>query len=143
VIASRYHGVTMSTTRGTARALLPAALILVLCACTPAATPAASASASGLEAASLGLCAAVAALPDPSAVERVFTNEAHGALHSLAAAPGLDRADAARVLEAMEQVEADFPAADVARLASDLAALHAWTDEALRALGIEVPACTS
>lgn len=125
--------------------LLPVAVLLLLAACSspsPAATPAASASATGLEAASAGLCAAIAALPDAAEVERTFTNEAHEALHSLAAAPGLDRADAARVLEGMQQVETDFSTgADADALGTDLTALHASADEALRALEIEVPGC--
>jgi hypothetical protein len=95
----------------------------------------------GLEAASTGLCAAIAALPDATEVERTFTNEAHAALHSLAAAAGLDRADAARVLEGMEQVETDFNSGDAGALATDLVALHVSVDEALRALAIEVPVC--
>ena len=145
--ATDYHGSTMHSTRGFGRALLPIALILILGACTTEATPTVSAVAStdtsGLQAASVGICAAVAALPDASAAERVFTNQAHGALHSLAAAPGLDREDAARLLEAMEQLETDFAdATDQAQLGSDLVALQASADEALRALAIEVPACT-
>ena len=125
--------------------LLPLALALLLAACSsssPTVVPAASAAAAGLEAASSGLCAAIAALPDPAEVERTFTNQAHEALHSLAAAPGLDRSDAARVLEGMEQVETDFSGgADAGVLATDLMALHVSADEALRALQIEVPAC--
>jgi hypothetical protein len=125
--------------------LLSLALFALLTACSSASpTPTApeSAAATGLEAASTGLCAAIAALPDAAEAERTFTNEAHEALHSLAGDPGLDRADAARVLEGMEQVETDFSSgADAGVLATDLTALHVSADEALRALQIEVPAC--
>ncbi len=119
-------------------------VLVVLTACSsssPTDTPAASAPATGLDAASTGLCATIAALPDATEAERTFTNEAHAALHSLAAAAGLDRSDAARVLEGMEQVETDFSSGDAGALATDLTALHASADEALRALAIEVPPC--
>lgn len=71
----------------------------------------------------------------------MFANAAHAALHTLAAAPGLDRADAARLLEAMQRVETAFSSGDAGALATDLAALHVSADAALRALAIEVPVC--
>lgn len=127
-----------------ARALLLAAVPALLAACAASSASPSTAGgvpASGLGAASSGVCAAIAALPDADAAERTFTDRAHAALHSLAGDPGLDRADAARVLEAMEQVETDFDASDTDRLPADLGALHASTDEALRALSVEIPAC--
>jgi hypothetical protein len=91
---------------------------------------------------SSGVCAAIAALPDRSASERAFSNLAHDALHGLAAEPGLSRALSARLLEAMERVEADFRrATDVAALSTDLGELQASTDAALQALDRQVPAC--
>lgn len=81
-------------------------------------------------------------LPDRSAAKRAFVNLAHQALHDLAADPRLDRSMSARVLEAMEKVEADFSRSpDVGALTDDLAKLLAAADSALRALGEEVPAC--
>jgi hypothetical protein len=101
-----------------------------------------SASAVGLSASSVGVCEAIAALPDPAAAERAFTNVAHDALHGLAGDPRLSRSMSARVLEAMQRVEADFSrSADVATLSGDLAELHTSADSALEALGEEVPAC--
>ena len=95
-----------------------------------------------MSASSSGVCAAIAELPDQSGAERAFTNMAHDALHGLAAEPRLSPAMSARVLEAMEKVEADFRrSADVAMLSADLTDLHASADAALEALGGEVPAC--
>jgi len=119
-------------------------ITLILCACSPvggaSATP--SRPAIGLPASSSGVCQAIAALPDLSAAERAFTNLAHEALHGLAADPRLDRSMSARVLEAMEEVEADFrQTPGVGVLTDDLAKLHTAADGALQALGVEVPAC--
>lgn len=95
-----------------------------------------------LGAASEGLCAALAALPDAASAERAFVNQAHDALHALAAAPSLDRSASARVLEAMDRVEQDFDAAaGGAGLGADLEALHSAADDALGALGIQVTPC--
>lgn len=48
----------------------------------------------------------------------------------------------ARVLEAMDKVEADFSRSpDVGALTDDLAKLLAAADSALQALGEEVPTC--
>ena len=67
---------------------------------------------------------------------------AHDALHGLAGDPRLSRSLSARVLEAMQKVEADFSQTpDVAMLSGDLAELRASADTALRALGEDVPAC--
>ena len=74
--------------------------------------------------------------------ERAFTNVAHDALHGLAADPRLDRPMSARVLEAMQKVEADFerPPGE-AVLTADLTELRASADAALQAIGEAVPAC--
>jgi hypothetical protein len=117
---------------------------LVLSACSPVAGASATPGLAklGLSASSSAVCEAMAALPDLSAAERTFTNVAHEALHGLAADPRLDRSMSARVLEAMERVEADFSrSADAALLSNDLGELHGSADAALRALGEEVPAC--
>jgi hypothetical protein len=96
----------------------------------------------GLPASSSGVCKAIAALPDLSAAERAFTHLGHEALHGLAADPRLDRSMSARVLEAMEKVEADFSQSpDITVLTDDLGELHASADAALQALGVQVPAC--
>jgi hypothetical protein len=119
-------------------------LLLLLSACSAVASASASASqpALGLPASSSGVCQAITALPDLSAAERAFTNLAHDALHGLAADPRLDRSTSARLLEAMQKVEADFSQSpDVAVLTDDLVELHGSTDTALHALGVEVPAC--
>jgi hypothetical protein len=88
------------------------------------------------------VCQALNALPDVTAAERAFTNVAHEALHGLAADPRLSRSVSARVLEAMQKVEADFSGSTAASaLSDDLGDLQASTDAALGALGEEVPAC--
>lgn len=123
-----------------------ACIALVLSACSPLASAAGTPSqpALGLAASSSGVCQSIVALPDVSAAERAFTNLAHEALHVLAADPRLGRSLSARVLEAMEKVEADFSQSpDVAVLTDHLAELHASADAALRALGEEVPACAT
>lgn len=97
---------------------------------------------SGLEQASIGMCKALAALPDPAAARRAFANEAHDALHALAADPRLDRSASARILEAMQKVESDFSAStDRSILGSDLATLSAAAEDALRTIGEDVPRC--
>ncbi len=125
-------------------------LALVLSACGPGlilptgpmASTTPTAPALGLDSASSGLCDAAAGLPDRVAVERAFTNDAHDALHLLAAEPRLSRSISGRVLETMDRVEMDFDdSADPAVLEADLAALGTATDEALGVLGIDVPAC--
>jgi hypothetical protein len=92
--------------------------------------------------ASSGLCHALGALPDAPAAGRAFINEAHEALHRLAADPRLARPMAARVLETMQKVEADLASQpDATLLATDLAALRATADAALETLGVELPSC--
>jgi hypothetical protein len=121
-----------------------AGICLLLSGCSPAVSTSAAPGAPslGLDAASSGVCAAIVALPDQLGADRAFINLAHAALHDLAADSRLDRATAARVLEAMQKVEADFSqSSGAAVLARDLASLHASADDALRALGVEVPAC--
>jgi type II secretory pathway predicted ATPase ExeA len=119
-------------------------ITLLLCACSPAVSGSATPSrpALGLSASSSGVCQAMIALPDLSAAEHAFTNVAHDALHRLAADPRLGRPIAARVLEAMQKVEADFSrSSDVVALTGDLRELQASADTALRAIGEEVPGC--
>ena len=118
---------------------------LMLGACSPAAGVSATPSQPELGMpASSGVCQSIAALPDRSAAKRVFTNLAHDALHRLAADARLGRAMSARVLEAMEKVEADLGRSpDVAPLRDDLVQLHTSLDAALQALGVEVPACAA
>ncbi|HEY8636833.1 MAG TPA: hypothetical protein VIL81_06165 [Candidatus Limnocylindrales bacterium] len=119
-------------------------MTLLLSACSPVPGPSATpgGTALGLSASSTGVCRALVALPDLSAAERAFTNLAHDALHGLAADPRLGRSISARVLEAMQKVEADFDRSpDVGVLTEDLAELHAAADAALQGLGEEVPVC--
>lgn len=135
-----------SRPRRTAWPWAVASVAFVLTACSPGerlpATP--TPLVLGLPAGSFGVCAAMAALPDRAAAERAFVNLAHGALHGLSVDPRLDRSKAARVLEAMQRVEADFSqSADVTVLGDDLTGLHAAADAALLALGFDVPSCAS
>jgi hypothetical protein len=119
-------------------------ITLVVSACAPAMSASATPSrpALGLPASSAGVCQAMAALPDVSVAEHAFTNVAHDALHRLAADPRLGRTLAARVLEAMQKVEADFSrSSDAAALVGDLGELQTSADTALRAIGEEVPGC--
>jgi hypothetical protein len=106
--------------------------------------PGPSATISPLSDALNGVCQARAALPDADAADRAFTNVAHEALHTLAADPGLERDLAGQVLEAMEQVEADFESsAGADALDADLGDLEAAAGAALGAVGVEVPPCGS
>ncbi len=119
-------------------------ITLLLTACLPGTSVPAAASqpALGLPAASSGVCQAIAALPDRSAAERAFANLAHQALHDLAANPGVQRSASARVLEAMQKVEADFSQSPaMPGLTDDLQELLAAADAALQTLGVEVPGC--
>ncbi len=117
-------------------------LILSACSSVPSVSATPSQPTPGLAESASGVCQAIVALPDHSAAERAFTNLAHDPLHTLAADARLDRSMAARILEAMEKVEADFTQSpDVAVLTDALTALQAATDRALEALGMEVPPC--
>lgn len=119
------------------------ALASLLAACGWNPTPGAAVS-RGLPQASAGLCQALGELPDLQAASRTFTNVAHDPLHTLAADQRLDRSVQALVLEAMQQVEKDFSqSVDAGGLYGDISALKARTDQALDALGEEVPACDS
>lgn len=93
--------------------------------------------------ASVGVCAARKALPaEPAAAMAAFTNQAHTALHLLAAQPDLDRALAGRLLEAKTQVESDIAnSANAETLQADLESLQETTDAALRDINREAPAC--
>lgn len=102
----------------------------------------ADSSSASLATAAAGLCAATTALPDLAATKRAFVNEAHDALHVLAADPRLTRSAVARVLEAMDRLERDFDApAEAPVLAGDLADLSTTASAALVELGIEAPSC--
>ena len=116
------------------------ALVLLFSACAAQGSP--SPTGPGLATAVSGVCQARAALPNQDEAKRAFTNVAHDPLHALAADPGLDRVLAARVLESMEQLEADFEdLATPERLGDDLEELHAAAAAALERVGLEVPAC--
>lgn len=92
--------------------------------------------------ASSGVCDAIRELPDVIAAQRVFTNVAHDALHGLAADVDVDRNKAARILETMQKVEADFGRPpDISTLTSDLQALRAAADAALGEIGQGVAGC--
>ncbi len=111
--------------------------------CAAQATPGAMVS-HGLVQASAGLCQALQGLPDVDASARDFTNRAHDQLHLLAADHRLDRSVQASVLQAMQQVEADYgQSVGAGVLYGDLQALKDRTDVALRALGEEPPACAT
>jgi hypothetical protein len=121
-----------------------ASITLLLIACSPGSSLSSAPSPPMLDltASSMGVCAAIVALPDLPAAKRAFTNLAHDALHGLVADPRLDRTTSARVLETMGKVEADFYSpSDVTELTADLAALHSSADAALHALGVEAPPC--
>lgn len=122
-------------------ATLPVAALLGACGTGP--TPGATAS-HGLVQASAGLCQALGDLPDTQAASRTFTNLAHDQLHRLAADQRLDRSLQASVLQAMQDVEADFSqSVGAGVLYGHLGALKDRTDQALQALGEEVPSCGS
>lgn len=118
------------------------ALVLNGCAVGARSTLTETGTAPGLSSAVSGVCGAVAALPDRSTAERVFTNVAHESLHGLAADPRLDRTMSAAILEAMQVVEEDFRgSADASRLSGDLGALRTAAATALGAIGEAVPGC--
>lgn len=120
---------------------LPATVLLGACGATE--TPGAMVS-QGLVQASAGLCQALGDLPDTQQASRTFTNVAHDQLHLLAADERLDRSLQASVLQTMQQVEADLSQkAGAGVLYGDLVALKDRTDQALKALGEEVPSCGS
>jgi hypothetical protein len=125
-------------------ALVGIVLVLAGCASGAAGTRSPVPSSGDLRLSSSGLCAALAALPDEVAARRAFTNLAHDALHALAADPRLTRTSSARILEAMDRVEADFgQPAEPASLGNDLAELRGAAGAALGALGLAVPACAA
>jgi len=130
--------------RSTAALLWLAVALAVLSSCTTGVASSATGSETspGLSAAGAGLCEALAALPDRSAAERAFTNDAHAPLHSLAADARLDRALSAGILEAMQLVEEDFSrSVDADALSHDLGVLRSSAVTALDALGEGVPTC--
>jgi len=126
-----------------ALALLALPLAALVGGCGSPPTPGATVS-HGVLQASAGLCQALGDLPDTRAASRTFTNVAHAQLHVLAADQRLDRSLQASVLQTMQQVEADFSqGVGAGVLYGDLDALKTRTDQALQALGEEVPACDS
>ena len=121
-------------------------IALLLSACSPVAigSVAPSLGPAGMAAASWGVCKAIQALPDLNAAERMFTNVAHDAIHGLAADVRVDRTKAARILETMQKVEADFTRPpDVQTLTTDLEALRASADAALGEIGQGVTGCAA
>lgn len=89
-----------------------------------------------------GVCRALRPPADRSATIAAFQDEAHDALHALAAAAGLRRSLAADLLETKARVEADIErGASLAQLRADLAALLASVEAALADLGREASAC--
>lgn len=141
---SNQHSGAASRHRSAVRWRLVAVLALLLSGCAPAAATSSppDVTTAGLEAASSAMCEVIRELPDLSAAKRAFTNQAHDALHALAAHPGLARPTSARVLEAMERAEVDFGlGVDQTAQATDLAGLKGAADSALQSLGIDVPTC--
>ena len=135
----------MSRRSGVSRpAMLVIALLLSSCSPVAIGSVAPSLGPAGMAAASSGVCEAIQALPDVTAAERAFTNLAHDALHGLAADVRVDRTKAARVLETMQKVEADFSRPpDIPTLTADLEALRASADAALGEIGQAVAGCAA
>lgn len=110
-----------------------------------AGAPAGGVDRSGAEfgAAAAALCRALEQMEaDPTSAVDAFENDAHDGLHALAAAPGLGRSSAARLLEAKAQVEGaisdDTPSPE---LRQGLVELVEATELALTELGLDPPAC--
>lgn len=95
------------------------------------------------DAAVLGLCD-VRDAPNPSAADSAFFDHTHDELHVIAAATEeRDRRAAASLLEAMQRVEADLEAPQLAAGSSqDVEALLGATRDALGAIGLSAPDCT-
>jgi len=93
-----------------------------------------------------GLCEMHTMPPgDRDAANRVFYDRSHDELHVIAAATqGEDPAVAGRLLRAKERVEADLrPERLPGGFVRDLDALIAATSDALVAIGLEAPFCTT
>jgi len=109
------------------------------------ATAGAAAAATGdFLAAEAGLCQARAeAASDPKAARATFFDRSHQGLHAIARElEGVDRAAAARLLEAKQAVEADFTGeASPAKLRDDLGVLSDTTRAGLDRLKVAVAAC--
>lgn len=85
-----------------------------------------------------------AASRDFAGAKIAFSDRAHDPLHTVARAlEDVDRAAAARLLEAKQRVEADFDGSGTTTpgLAADLTALIAATHTGLDRLGIETQEC--
>ncbi len=98
----------------------------------------------GASAAVLGLCAARAAVSSSAMrANALFEDRAHEELHVIAAATQAeDTQTAARLLEAMQTVEADFADhAPTSTTGTDVDALLAATRTALATIGLPAPTC--
>lgn len=132
---------------GCPAALLATSVLLVACTATMPGTGVSGSSlpsptTTPLASVSLGLCGVIASLPDGPAAQRVFINVAHQGLHELAGDARLARSTSGRILEAMENVEADFARSPVDRaVGGDLTALKTAVDGALHELGVAPPSC--
>ncbi len=101
---------------------------------------------SPLVAAVASLCAAEKRSgKDPGSARRIFLDEAHEDLHTLAGrAEGKDRQAAARLLVAMEAVEAGVkPGTQPRRAAALLGTLIDEATGALGVIGLKAPACAA
>jgi hypothetical protein len=78
---------------------------------------------------------------DAEAARTIFFDHAHDRLHDIAAAEEVDRASAARLLEAKQVVEADFDGTAGPELASDLGQLVATVGDALGDLSVSASGC--
>lgn len=95
-----------------------------------------------LMAAHNGVCRALRVGADRPATITAFQDQAHDALHALAAAPTLRRSLATDLLETKARVEADIErGASLDQLRADLAGLLAAVEAALGDLGHEATAC--
>lgn len=103
-------------------------------------TSASEAEAARFENAHRAVCEAAG---DAKQAEAIFFDRAHDALHELATVLGdTDRASAARLLDAKQDLEADREGAEPPGiLRDDLVALAAVTRDALDGLGIEQAEC--
>ena len=82
---------------------------------------------------------------DREQANATFYDDAHQELHVIAAATSeVDRAAAAGLLTTMQRVEADLEASSLPDgFAADAEALRTATTDALAAIGVEVPSCST
>ncbi|MGI9080356.1 MAG: hypothetical protein ACR2GF_06020 [Acidimicrobiales bacterium] len=134
-----------------ARAIVAATLVLAVSACggSGGTSPTARSTTSTAVAASLasgveGLCVARPQVAgDPAAVRGIFYDRSHDVLHTIARQlEAVDRALAARLLEAMQAVEADVSSqSPAASSAADLDRLIGVADQGLARLSVPVGTC--